>query len=363
MKTFILSLLKHTKSFNNLLLNLSIKYVSSFNYIKSITNYYSYFRWIMEYFKAYRFYSLFKIFFKIIAFINILLSIFTLIVFTDFRYDDYKLFIDHNIINFSFNELFIKFRKAIRSLFRYITTFFEIDDIESIKKPTSSYESKSSDNIPSNTKSSDNLVLKSDSYTPYYCLVAFITVIVCFKYPEYTVTPIISGITAFVSSLLGGNDDPSGSIDPSGGNDPLNKGKGRAHPINTTNLDHLRTFKPDTDFNAPSSTSSTKSFLQQYFPILGNKTVSSIGKDPNDMLSGNPFADYLSDSSSESSSSTVTPGSSTVTDTKTVGGGSIDTLPTDPNTPSAPNTPTTPGMSKAFRPRWSPSHIKDPWKP
>jgi len=363
MKTFILSLLKHIKSFNNLLLNLSIKYISSFNYIKSIMIYYSYFRWIMEYFKAYRFYNLFKIFFKTIALINILVGLFTLIVFTDFRYDEYKKFIEHNITNLSFNELFIKFRKAIKSLFRYITTLFEIDDIESVKKPTSSYESKSSDNIPSNTKSSDNLVIKSDSYTPYYCLLAFITVVVCFKYPEYTVTPIISGITAFVSSLLGGNDDPSGSNNPSGGNDPLIKGKARALPIDTTNIDHLRSFKPGPDFNVPSSTSSTKSFIQQYFPIFGNKTVSSIGEDPNDMLSGNPFAGYSSDSSSESSSSTVTPGSSTVTDTKTVGGGSIDTPPTAPNITSAPNTPTTPGMSKPFRPRWSPSHVKDPWKP
>jgi len=80
------------------------------------------------------------------------------------------------------------------------------------------------------------------------------------------------------------------------------------------------------------------------------------------MLSGNPFADYSSDSSSESSYSTVTQGSSTVTDTKTVGGGSIDTTHTAPTTPTASNTSTTTGGSKPFRPKWSPSHIKDPWK-
>src|SRR6266702_3399078 len=197
MKKFILSFLKHIKSFNNLLFNLSIKSVSSFSYIKLVMKYYSYFRYILEYFKGNRFYTIFKAFFKVISLINILLGIFVLIVFTDFRYEDYKIFIQNNL--------------------------FGDDDLEPVKTPNS-------DKLP-DTYNLGKGNIKYDSYAPYYCFLAFVTIVVCFKYPEYTITPIVSGITAFFSSLFGGNDDPSGS------NNPLDKGKGRAHTIDTINID------------------------------------------------------------------------------------------------------------------------------
>src|SRR6266700_3671368 len=214
MKTFILSFLKHIKSFNNLLFNLSIKSVSSFSYIKLVMKYYSYFRYILEYFKGNRFYTIFK--------------------------------------------------ESVKRFFKYILSLFGDDYLEPIKTPNS-------DKLP-DTYNLGKGNIKYDSYAPYYCFLAFVTIVVCFKYPEYTITPIVSGITAFFSSLFGGNDDPSGS------NNPLDKGKGRAHTIDTINIDHLRTLQSDSESNAPTSTSSTNSFIQKYFPIFENKTVSSIGE-------------------------------------------------------------------------------------
>jgi len=208
MKTFILTFLKHIKSFNNLFFNLTIKYVSSFNYIKSIMIYYSYFRYILEYFKAYRFYNLFKVLFKIIALINILLGLFTLIVFTDFRYDEYKKFIEYYITNLSYTDIFNKSKRFIKRGLKYILGLFD----EDFSSPTEDkVKEKSPNNYNIDNKTTFNIdknIINSDSCraTPYYCLLAFITVVICFKYPEYTVTPIISGITAFFTSLFGSSD-------------------------------------------------------------------------------------------------------------------------------------------------------------
>src|SRR6266700_422459 len=365
MKTFILSFLKHIKSFNNLLFNLSIKSVSSFSYIKLVMKYYSYFRYILEYFKGNRFYTIFKAFFKVISLINILLGIFVLIVFTDFRYEDYKIFIQNNLIHFSFSEFFTKFRESVKGFFKYILSLFGDDDLEPVKTPNS-------DKLP-DTYNLGKGNIKYDSYAPYYCFLAFVTIVVCFKYPEYTITPIVSGITAFFSSLFGGNDDPSGS------NNHLDKGKGRAHTIDTINIDHLRTLQSDSESNAPTSTSSTKSFIQKYFPIFENKTVSSIGEDPHDKLSGNLWGkmdspksstsdlnDYFPETTahiSQNSSGSASPtGSTDSSATVTQSTHDTTSTPTTHTGPTTPTTPTTPSGSKPFRPRWSPTQIKDPWK-
>ena len=299
MKIFILTFLKHLKSFNNLIFNLSIKSVASFSYIKLVMKYYSYFKFILEYFKGNRFYTIFKAFFKVIALINILLGIFTLIVFTDFRfnYEDYKKFIEYNITNFSFNNLIFNFKNYIKRILKKVASIFGDDSI--------TIDTPNSDKLP-NTYNLGKESIKSDSYTPYYFLLAFVTIVVCFQYPEYTVTPIISGITSFVWSFIGGEDDEPGNDDKDGSSNTLDKGKGRA--ITKLDIDHLTPSSnpdPSTKSAVPSSTTSTKSIFKKYLPFFEDKTVSSIGIDLNDMLTGNPFADSGSDTSS-SSSSTVT---------------------------------------------------------
>jgi len=310
MKTFILTFLKHIKSFNNLFFNLSIKYVSSFNYIKSIIIYYSYFKYILQYFKGNRFYNLFKIFFKIIALINILLGIFTLIVFTDFRYEEYKKFIELNITNFSFNELIIKLKKGIKSLFKHLSGLFD-DDLEKTNSPTESKE-KSPNNYnidKKNTFNIDSKNINSDStsnkYLPYY-LFALFTVIVCYKYPEYTITPIISGITTFVSSLFGGNDKPSDdSLTEHPIVNPLDKGKEKM--LNKLDTEHLSPL-PKVDLNpTPSSSHSAYSPARLYTYI---KKIGFISSNPADVLIDNQLAQDAwgnqSPTDSDSSSKTIT---------------------------------------------------------
>ncbi len=292
MKIFILSFFKHLKSFNNLLLNLTIKSISSFSYIVLVIKYYSYFRFILEYFKGWRFYNIFKAFFKVIALINILLGIFTLIVFTDFRYDDYKTFINNNIINFSFNDFVSKLKNYFKRVLKKLINIFD-DDSVIIDNPES-------DKIPNNYKiPNQDMNTNSNSYKLYYYLFgglfSIATVIVCIKYPESTVTPVVTAITGFFSSLFGGSG--SGGTDDSQPN-PLNKGKGR--DLGKLDVDHLRPFNS-------SNPSSTKSLIGKYFPIF-DKTVSSIGADPNDLITGNEWGktSFSSDSSSSSSSSTET---------------------------------------------------------
>jgi hypothetical protein len=129
MKTFILSFFKNVKSFNNLLLNLTIKSLTSFSFIILIKKYYSYFRYILEYLKVFRFYNLFKTFFKLLALINILLGIYTLIIFTDFRYDDYLNFRS----NFSISDLFLNFKHFLKIICNYINNLF-YDDLVTINK-------------------------------------------------------------------------------------------------------------------------------------------------------------------------------------------------------------------------------------
>jgi len=346
MKTFIVALLKHFKSFNNLLLNLSIKSVLSFSYIKLVMKYYSYFRYILEYFKGNRFYNIFKAFFKVIALINILLGLFTLIVFTDFRYEEYKQFIhDFYFTDFTFTGLFCKFKKSIKRVLNYLISLF--DDSIAIDTPKSD-KTHDNSNIP-------NKDLNTKSYTGYYCLIGFVTIVLCFKYPEYTVTPIISGITSFVWGLLGGEDDDSS--DKTTDINHLDKGKGR--DITKSDIDHLTTLptesvpKPSgSTISRTSSSSSSKIFFDKYFPILNtsfsDKTVSSIGVD-NDLSNDNEWSksDSLSDSSSSSSSGsdTVTPGS-TVTP--------IDTTGSSSGNSSSPN------RRKPFSPKWGPP--KGGWK-
>ena len=176
--------------------------------------YYSYFKYILEYFKANRYYSIFRVFFKLLALINILLGLFTLIVFTDFRYDEYKNFINYNLYNFSFSDFLFRFRSNLKRIFKSISNLFDDDKIVP----------DNSDKLPNSYKYPDTYNIgkegvKSDSYLPYYALVLF-TIIVCYNYPEYTITPVISGITGFFSSFFGGSDDKPA---PNPTSDPLNK--------------------------------------------------------------------------------------------------------------------------------------------
>jgi hypothetical protein len=295
MKIFILSFFKHLKSFNNLLLNLTIKSISSFSYIVLVRKYYSYFRFILEYFKGWRFYNIFKAFFKVIALINILLGIFTLIVFTDFRYDDYKIFINNNIINFSFNDFVSKLKNYFKRVLKKLINIFD-DDSVIIDKPESV-------KIPDNYKL-PNQDTDTKSYKLYYYLFGGLfciaTVIVCINYPDYTVTPVVTAITGFFSSFFSRGGGTGDNLPDSGPN-PLDKGKGR--DLGKLDVDHLRPFPS-------SSPSSTKSLIGKYFPIF-DKTVSSIGADPNDLITGNEwgktsFSSDSSSSSSDSSSSTET---------------------------------------------------------
>jgi hypothetical protein len=94
--------------------------------------YYSYFRFNLEYFKAFRFYKIFKAFFKFLALINILLAIFTLVVFTDFNYDAYKTFIEVNLFNLSFKELFYNFKNYIKGIFTKLNLLIYL--IKAMKK-------------------------------------------------------------------------------------------------------------------------------------------------------------------------------------------------------------------------------------
>jgi len=357
MKTFILALLKHFKSFNNLLLNLSIKSVASFSYIKLLMKYYSYFRYILEYFKGNRFYSIFKAFFKLLALINILLGLFTLIVFTEFRYNDYKQFIEYNITNFSFNNLIVKFKTYIKRIFKKIIYLFDDDSID--------IDTPKSDKIPDNSNI-PNKDLNTKSYAGYYCLIGFVTIVICFKYPEYTVTPIISGITSFISSFLGGGGyEPS---DKPGDIDPLDKGKGRA--IIKSDIDHLTpSSNPEpsaSTISRTSSSGSTRIFFDRYFPSftpnLSDKTVALIGVD-NDLLTDSEWSksDSSSDSSS-SSSSTVTQGSiaSSSSSSTVTPGSTVTPIDTTMSTSGNSSSPSTPSRRKVFSPRWAPP--KDGWK-
>jgi hypothetical protein len=339
MKTFIVAILKHFKSFNNLLLNLSIKSVSSFSYIKLVIKYYSYFRYILEYVKACRFYDIFKAFFKVIALINILLGIFTLIVFTEFRYDEYKEFIKFYFTDFTFTGLFFKIKTYIKILFKKVVSIF-VDETVTIDTPKS-------DKIP-NSYNLGKESIKTDSYLPYYliALTSFVSIVICMKYPEYTVTPVITAITGFFTYFFGGNDDPS---DKSADIKPLDKGK--AKDISRLDIDHLIPFS-----STPSSSTSNKSGI---FHSILNK-VSNIGEDPNDILTSNPFAHNDDTSSSDTSSSSsgsdtvkqsiITPSSST----------SSGITPAPYSVTTSPSTPISPSRSGSFSPRWAPP--KGGWK-
>ena len=358
MKIFIVALLKHFKSFNNLLLNLSIKSVSSFSYIKLVMKYYSYFRYILEYFKAYRFYSIFKAFFKVIALINILLGLFTLIVFTEFRYNDYKQFIEYNITNFSFNNLIINFKSYIKRIFKKIIYLFDDDSI--------AIDTHKSDKLP-NTYNLGKEGVKTDSYLPYY-LFGLFTILICYKYPEYTVTPIISGITSFIWSFLGGDGQDDNPSDKPSDINPLDKGKGRA--IIKSDIDHLTpSSNPEpsaSTISRTSSSGSTRIFFDRYFPSftpnLSDKTVALIGVD-NDLLTDSEWSksDSSSDSSS-SSSSTVTQGSiaSSSSSSTVTPGSTVTPIDTTMSTSGNSSSPSTPSRRKVFSPRWAPP--KDGWK-
>jgi len=378
MKTFIVALLKHIKSFNNLLLNLSIKSVSSFSYIKLVIKYYSYFRFILEYFKGYRFYNLFKAFFKFLTLINILLGLFILIVFTDFRYEEYKQFIHNIITNLTFSEFFFKFKNYFKNVFKYI--FNSIDDEKVV------VDSHDTDKLPDSYKlPRENIDTKS--YKAYYCAIAFVTIVICFKYPEYTVTPIISGITSFISSFLfEGSDDPS---DKSADINTLDKGKAKdISKINTDNLTPSSNPESSTKSAVPSSTTSTKSIFD-YFTSFSNKTVSSLGVDPNDNIwdKSDSSSDTSSSSSSTvtqsnlpSSSSPSTSHSQTTSHTRYVdpydsevdhyfpeeSSSSSSTVTQSSMSPtsstSSPTTPTTPGGSKGVRVRLQSPSSKNIWK-
>lgn len=317
MKTFIISLLKHTKSLNNLLFNLSINSVSSFSYIKLVIKYYSYFKYILQYFKGNRFYNLFKALFKLIGLINVLLGIFVLVVFTEFRYDEYKTFIEYYITNFSFSNFFMKSKQLIKNCLKYISSLFD-DDLE---KPNSPSEDKVNNKSPNNynidkknTFNIDNNTINSDSisnkYLPYYCLITFITVVVCFKYPEYTITPIVSGITAFVTSLFGNSDTPGDkpSDDTVTLQEPLiNKGKEKM--LDKLDTEHLSPcLQPKVDLNpTPSSSHSAYSPARLYTYI---KKIGFISSNPADVLIDNQLAQDAwgnqSPTDSDSSSKTVT---------------------------------------------------------
>lgn len=344
MKTFILSFLKHIKSFNNFLLNLSIKSIASFNLIKIIIKYYSYFKYILEYYKEFRFYKLFKIFFKLLALINILLGLFSLIIFTDFRYDDYKIFIGSYLNNFYINDLFLKFKNYLKTIYRYIVNLF----IDSFGELEPSYERgenppKDSSNLDKNNIVDKNNIknnIKNDSYLPYY-LFGLFTFIVCIKYPQYTIYPIGSFITGVVSSLFGGNGgpDPDTNDDDSTPTPTPSNSKGKKRVIDTADVDHLRTFPSDPSSSVPTSSSSpyvpsssssssvpsssssssdsssskspsNSSFLDTYFPI--RNTVSNMGGYINDLIDGNPFSG-VSDWDSDDSTSTIVPTTTVVT--------------------------------------------------
>lgn len=326
MKTLILTLLKGIKSFNNLILNYSIKRLTSFSLFKVILKYLSYFRFILEYFKGYRYYKIFKAFFKFLALINIILGLFTLIVFTDFRFEEYKNFMEYNLTNFSFSDSYSKLKIYTKIIWRKIINLFVNDPI--------------ADSIPNKVDPSyggvDDIINKSyklpkedmnyKSYINYYLIaLTTVSIILVFKYPEYTINPIISGVTAFFTSLFGGDDNstdgpsnnaPSTSVGD--GNKPrdiniLDKGKAREIPkLDIENLPTSSNSEPATSVSNKSGTSnkSVSSIFKRIFPnIFDNSTVASIHTSNPEISSTTEwdrFSWEKSNTSSPSSSDTIT---------------------------------------------------------
>jgi len=314
MNKLTLFTLKNIKTFNNLFFNLIIKNINTFNYIKIVMKYYSYFRFNLEYFKAFRFYKIFKAFFKFLALINILLAIFTLVVFTDFNYDAYKTFIEVNLFNLSFKELFYKIKNQLKGIFTKLINLFDKNNEEINDNPNNS-EIKNNTNIEGSHKLPLKDYLPSypypwggDSYIPYYIITAAITIVICFKYPDYTIYPIISGVSAFISSLFG--DGSNSTPDPKGGSSTLDddldspikkkapfdsKGKQRDISVNIDNLSSRNS-------SGPSSTTSSRSVIRDYFSGFIGRTVSTIHED-NPFINSDKEWENDSDKSSDSSNS------------------------------------------------------------
>jgi hypothetical protein len=131
-----------------------------------------------------------------------------------------------------------------------------------------------------------------ESYIPYY-ITAAITIAICFKYPDYTIYPVISGVSAFLTSLFvcGSNSTPDPKGDSSTLDDDLDspikqkapfdsKGKERDISVNIDNL----SSSVGGNSSGPSSTTSTssRSSIKEFFLSLTGRTVSTIHED-------NPF--------------------------------------------------------------------------
>jgi hypothetical protein len=148
--------------------------------------------------------------------------------------------------------------------------------------------------------------IKNDSYLPYY-LFGLFTVVICIKYPQYTVYPIIS----FISSYFGGSDNSNPDSNDSAPTPSNSKGKNRV--IDTADIEHFRTFPSTSSSVLSPSSSSLKSFFASFFPDIG-KIISSISMFPNNMSDGSPYGN-ISDIGSDldDSSSTIVPTTTVVT--------------------------------------------------
>jgi len=224
-RLIIVRFLKIFKSLFNLFLSLIIKSIITFSFIFLFKKYYSHFKIIFNYLKKFKHYYIFKYFIKSLAIYNILLAGFTIFILTDYQFHDYITLIEQNLYNLNKNDLFIKVRKYINKIINYCfaSDLFSIEDID-----------KDENIIP------DININKYKSYKDHFenyqnryiaGLVFTITsIIICYTFPEYTVTPIISFFSGLSGRDGGDNTGSSDTLDITLSDNRTNQDKTQSLP-------------------------------------------------------------------------------------------------------------------------------------
>ena len=206
-RSIIVRFFKIIKSLLNLFLSLVIKSIITFSFIFLIKKYYSYFKIIFNTLKKFNHYYIFKYFIKSLAIFNILLAGFTIFILADYQHHDYITLIEQNFINLNENDLFIKIRKYLNRIYKYISDLFY---------PYGEYVDKEENIITDqNIKTYKNHFY---SYKEYYIFGLMFTSTSIIIYNNIIdISPIITTITsffsAFFSSLFGRGDDDDDTPD------------------------------------------------------------------------------------------------------------------------------------------------------
>jgi len=259
LRLIIVRFLKINKSLLNLFFSLIIKFIKAFSFIYLFKKYYSHFKFIFNSLKKFNHYYIFKYFIKSLAIFNILLAGFTIFILTDYQYHDYITLIEQNLINLNKSDLFIKVRK-------YISDLFSIEDVD-----------KDENIIPDiNTNKHKYYKDHFENYQNHYIIgliFTFTIIIICYTFPEYTVTPIIS----YFSGLSGrdGGDNTGSSDGPD-----ITLSDNRTNQDKTQSLPGSYTFDKSNPFDNSTTFKKIEDMYKNYENILKEyKESGSIDKE------------------------------------------------------------------------------------